>query len=116
MKNRVLTSLVVKEFCQVLRDKRVLAVLVVPPAIQLLAYGMALSPAVNNLRLGVVDFVNSPQSRELVAQLVSNHVFDIVPSGRTVKQLYSRVDSGDLEVGLVVPPEFSRQLAAKQTA
>ena len=48
-------ALVVKEFAQIRRDRRLVMSLIVPPVLQLTLFGFALSPTVSNLRLGVVD-------------------------------------------------------------
>src|ERR1700739_3416492 len=104
MFNRVTRSLISKELRQILRNKQILAMLLVTPTLQMLAYGLALNPDVKDLALGVVDFAATPDSRELVAALVENHVFDLKPSGGSVDELYKRVDDGKVDAGLVIPP------------
>jgi hypothetical protein len=49
--------------------------LIVPPVLQLMLFGFALSATVTNLRLGVVDESKSPESRELVARLIESKSF-----------------------------------------
>lgn len=116
MATRVLWSLIDKELRQILRNKQILVMLFLTPTLQMLAYGLALNPDVKDLSLGVIDFARTPDSRELVANLVSNHVFDMQRSGETVAELYHRVDTGELDAGMVIPPEFRRQIARGQTA
>lgn len=105
-----------KEFLQLLRNKQLLVILVITPMVQLLAYGLALSPEVKNLRLGVVDYANSPASRDLVAELVSNRVFELTESGRDEQALSMKVRNGELEAGLVIPPDFTRKIKEKEPA
>ena len=48
-------ALIRKEFNQIRRDRRLASSLILPPTVQLLLFGFALSANVSNLRLGVVD-------------------------------------------------------------
>ena len=48
-------ALILKEFRQILRDRRLAISLILPPTLQLLLFGFALNATVSNLRLGVVD-------------------------------------------------------------
>ncbi len=57
-----LRALIRKELQQILRDKRLLIVLVIPPTLQVLLFGFALSAQVSNLRLGVLDDSRTPRA------------------------------------------------------
>ncbi len=114
--NRVLLSLILKEIRQILRNRQILAMLFITPTLQMLAYGLALNPDVKDIGLGVVDQAQTKTSRELVYQLVCNKVFDLKTSGVDVHNLYDRVDTGDIDAGVVIPPEFARLVAGGQTA
>src|ERR1700722_19975626 len=72
-----LLALMVKETRQILRDKQQLFLLTFPPVVQVCLYGFALSPDVQDLRLGVDDECKTYKSRELVSALVENRVFKI---------------------------------------
>ena len=60
-------ALIRKEFRQIRRDRRLAISLILPPTLQLLLFGFALSATVTNIRLGVVDDSRTPESRELIA-------------------------------------------------
>jgi ABC-2 type transport system permease protein len=107
-------ALVRKELHQILRNKQLLIILIIPPTLQLLIYGFALNPDVHHLKLGVVDYARTADSRELVAALTENQVFDLDASLLSEKTLATHVETGQLTAGLVIPPEFSRNLAAGQ--
>ena len=53
--NQRFRALVGKEFNQIRRDRRLMISLILPPILQLTLFGFALSAAVTNVRLGVVD-------------------------------------------------------------
>lgn len=114
-------ALAVKEISQILRNKQLIFILVFPPTIQLLIFGLALNPDVQNLRLGVVDHSNTPISRELVAALTANGVFKVERqqfpgwenrSPTTDRSLGEQVRRGEITAGLIIPPEFNRDLKA----
>lgn len=103
-------ALIIKELRQIMRDKQLIFLLFFMPLLQLFLYGFALSPDVEHLRLGVIDHAASPISREVVAAMVENGVFDLTESGGTEATLAKNVRDGNLEAGLIVPPEFEREI------
>jgi ABC-2 type transport system permease protein len=109
-------ALVQKEIRQILRNKQLIIMLIVPPTLQLLLYGFALNPEIHHLSLGVMDYANVPESRELVAALSENQTFIVQEYATSEAQLSRQVEQGKLTVGLVIPPEFRRQLAQGKTA
>src|ERR1700685_3854362 len=68
-------ALILKEFRQILRDRRLAISLILPPTLQLLLFGFALNATVSNLRLGVVDDSRTPESRELIADMTESKSF-----------------------------------------
>jgi ABC-2 type transport system permease protein len=105
---RQIRALIVKELRQIMRDKQLIFLLFFMPVLQLFLYGFALSPEVEHLRLGVIDHSASPLSREVVAALVENGVFDLTDSGGTATTLSKNVEDGNLEAGLIIPPDLER--------
>jgi ABC-2 type transport system permease protein len=109
-------ALVQKEIRQIMRNKQLIILLIVPPTVQLLLYGFALNPEINHLSLGVMDYANVPESRELVAALSENQTFIVKSYATSEAQLSRQVEQGKLTVGLIIPPEFRRQLTQGKTA
>jgi len=101
-------ALVIKELRQIMRDRQLIFLLFFMPVLQLFLYGFALSPEVEHLRLGVIDNASSPISRQIVAALVNNGVFDLNPSGGTQATLSKKVEDGRLEAGIIMPPNLER--------
>ncbi|MBD2139138.1 ABC transporter permease [Anabaena sp. FACHB-1237] len=106
-------ALVQKEINQTLRNKQLIFLLIIPPTIQLLLYGFVLNPDVHNLRLGVIDYANVTVSRELISSMTSNQIFTLASVANSEKELSRQVQEGKLDVGVIIPPEFPRQLAKK---
>ena len=59
-------ALVQKEFRQIRRDRRLAISLILPPTLQLLLFGFALSSTVTKIRLGVVDGSRTPERLPLM--------------------------------------------------
>ncbi|MBE9067228.1 ABC transporter permease [Leptolyngbya cf. ectocarpi LEGE 11479] len=109
-------ALAIKEVQQIFRDKKLLFMLVFPPTVQLLLYGLILNPDVQYLKMGVVDQVNVGASRELVAALTENDVFVADRYSASQQTLGEQVRRGDITLGVVFPPEFNRNLAQGKPA
>jgi ABC-2 type transport system permease protein len=109
-------ALVVKEVQQILKNKQLIFLLTFPPTIQLLVFGLSLSPDVDRLSLGVVDDARTRESRELVAALTVNQIFVVQSAPNNQQELEQQVKNGEITAGLVIPPDFNRDLAAEKTA
>ena len=109
-------TLAIKEVQQILRDKKLLFMLVFPPTVQLLLYGLILNPDVQYLKMGIVDQANVTASRELIAAFTENQVFVADYYSASQQTLGEQVRQGDITVGVVFPPEFNRQLAQNKPA
>jgi ABC-2 type transport system permease protein len=103
-------ALILKEFRQILRDKRLAISLILPPTLQLLLFGFALNATVTNLRLGVVDDSRTPESRELVATMTESRAFRGAGTYFNVNDMGKKIADGDLDAGLVIPYDFARDL------
>jgi ABC-2 type transport system permease protein len=105
-----LRALIRKEFAQIRRDRRLAMSLVVPPTLQLLLLGFALSATVTGLKLGAVDDSRSPESRELIAALGESKSFRLVSYYSSVTELGDAISRGKVEAGVVIPYDFVRDL------
>ncbi|MGA2591803.1 MAG: ABC transporter permease [Bryobacteraceae bacterium] len=103
-------ALIRKEFAQIRRDKRLAVSLIVPPTLQLLLFGFALDSTVSHLRLGVIDWSQTPESREMVSTLTESKSFRVGGSYASVQDLEGAISRGKLDAGIVVPYEFARDL------
>jgi ABC-2 type transport system permease protein len=111
-----LWALCVKETKEILRNKFLLFLILIPPTLQLLVLGAALDPQVRNLTLATVDHSNTKESRDLVAGLTASGVF---PSNTYIADedlLGRQLDSGHLNVGLVIPATFTTDLDSGRSA
>jgi ABC-2 type transport system permease protein len=105
-----LAALIGKEFSQIRRDRRLAISLIVPPTLQLLLFGFALNATVDNLRLGVVDFDQSPESRDLIAAMTQSGAFQMSAAYVSSDQLGDGISHNKVDAGLVIPPDFAKDL------
>jgi len=105
-----LRALVKKEFAQIRRDKRLAVSLIVPPTLQILLFGFALDSTVSNLRLGVIDWSRTPESREMISTLTESKSFRLGGDYASVQDLQTAIGRGKLDAGIVVPYQFAHDL------
>jgi ABC-2 type transport system permease protein len=109
MKWHRLRTLLRREVRATLRDPFTMSVLVMVPLGALLAFGFVLSTEVQHLPLGVLDVDQSTASRQLVADLAASGSF--APRTVATREALGRaLVAGEVNVGLIVPPGFERDL------
>lgn len=108
--NHRVCALISKEFAQIRRDRRLAVSLILPPTLQLLLLGFALSATVTDLKLGAVDDSRSQESRELIATLGESKSFRLVSYYASVAQLGNAISRGEIEAGVVIPYDYARDL------
>jgi ABC-2 type transport system permease protein len=116
MNIRRILHLVRKELLQLRRDPQMLRIVFISPIFQLFIFGYAVTTDVKHVATALLDQDRSVQSRELAERFVRSGYFDIErrPSGPAeVDQL---LDSGQVQVALVIPRGFAADLAADRTA
>lgn len=109
-------ALMQKEINQILHSKQLIFLLLFPPTIQLLIFGFALSPDVKYLKLGVVDYAQTYESRELVSALTVNDIFQLATYSLDEAELAQQVERGAINTGLIIPPDFNRNLSDSDPA
>jgi drug efflux transport system permease protein len=111
-----LGALMRKEFNQIRRDRRLAMSLIVPPTLQLLLFGFALSADVSNLRLGIIDESRTPESRELIAAFTESKSFRAGGMFVDFRDLEAVINRSSLDAGLVIPYDFADRLHRRSPA
>jgi ABC-2 type transport system permease protein len=105
-------SIVVKEFIQIRRDPRTLAIVLALPVMQLVLFGYAINTTVDHIATVVLDQAHDAQSRRFLSTFFNTGYFDLVDQVSNLEQLRQSIDAGSARVGIVVPPQFSHDLVA----
>ena len=112
--NQRISALLKKELNQIRRDRRLALSLVVPPVLQLLLFGFALSATVENVQLGIVDESKTQESRELISALTESRSFESAGYYLSVDELGEALSRGALNAGVVIPYDFARDLQRRR--
>src|SRR5689334_10631704 len=99
-----------KEFLQVRRDARTLAVLFLVPTLLMLFVGFAVNFDVTHIKLAVLDDDNSNQSRELIRSFTNSDYFDYSYKVHSQKEIDDLLDDGKVAVGMIIPQKFSDRI------
>lgn len=100
-----------KEFRQIARDSRTLAILLFVPAFFLLLFGYALSWDIRDVSVAIDDRDRSSQSRALVAAFVRSGYFAPVATIRSQDQLEELMNRNAIRAAIVIPSGYARDLA-----
>ncbi len=113
---RRLAAIIIKEFIQLVRDRRTLAMALLMPVIQLLLFGYAITTDVEHLPTVVVDYSRSQESRALIERFVNSRYFRIQGYVGALDEVQRQIDHGTARVGIVIPPDFADDLQAGRQA
>ena len=110
--NSRLISIIRKEFIQLFRDKRLLALILILPLMELFLLGYAATNEVRDVPMVVYDQSLSAESRELLDAYRAADYFALKYSAASDSELRELVENGKAGVGMIIPPDFAAQLHA----
>jgi len=116
MFNPRLISLIRKEFIQILRDPRTLALTFAMPVAQLFLLGYAATNDVRNVPLVVFDQDKSPSSRALLDAYRAADYFRLEYDVNSESDLRRLIDRGSARAGLTIPPGYGDLITGGRTA
>ncbi|WP_082111843.1 ABC transporter permease [Shouchella clausii] len=106
-----LQAIVRKEFIQIKKDPASLAIALVLPVLLLVLLGYAMNDDVESVHLSILDQSQTAESRELIDRLTSQGDFTIMSYEHNVSMLEHLLDKGDIHAGLIIPADYSKELA-----
>ncbi|MFC1745224.1 ABC transporter permease [Candidatus Riflebacteria bacterium] len=109
-------QMLIKEFIQILRDKRMKAVIFVIPVIQLFIFAHAATLDLKVVMTAVYDQDNSSSSRELTKRLEKSGYFVISHYLKNEKEGQHFIDAGRVDVWLTFPPDFENKILQGNSA
>jgi ABC-2 type transport system permease protein len=113
---RVLAHVIVKEFLQIRRDKRMIPIIFVAPVVQIFLFGFAVNTDVSDVPTVFVDLDRSSASRDLVSRFVRSGYFRSVGTGERAGDVDRWLTTGRAQLGVVVDQGFGAALASGRTA
>jgi len=110
-----ISSIIRKEFIQISRDPRTLAVTFIMPIMLLFLLGYAATNDVRNVPLAVFDQSASPQSRALLDAFRTTGYFSLAFEAASERELALLLDGGQAKTGLIIPADYGDKVARGQT-
>jgi ABC-2 type transport system permease protein len=108
-----LVSIIRKEFIQILRDPRTLAIILIIPIMQLFLLGYAATSDVRNVPLAVLDQNRTQASRELLDAFRAADYFKIAYSVESEAELRTLIEAGEARAAIIIPPDYDQRLLDK---
>ncbi len=103
-----------KEFRHLWRDRRLLAIVLALPIMQLLLFSYAISFDVKDIPTVMIDQDRTSMSRHYVSTYTSSGFFDVVGQTSKVNDVDGIFARGEASVAVVVPAGFGEDLAAER--
>ena len=116
MNLRRVKAISAKEFIQIMRDPRSLALAVVIPVVLLVLFGFALTLDVDNVPLAIWNQDGSKTSRDFILNFRNSRYFKIVGYYDNYRELQKMLDYSRVMMAMVIPKDFSRLLDSAQAA
>ncbi len=116
MNIRRVFAMAYKETLQIWRDPRSLAIALLMPLMQMTLLGYGVSLDIKHVPVCVYDQQNNQQSRGIIDRFVSSGWFAISHTLTRQSGIRRAMDRGECIAAIVIPANFSRQLAATGSA
>jgi len=113
---RRLKEMLIKEFIQIFRDPRTRFIIFLPPIIQLLVFGYAVTTDVKDAATAIYDQDNSVASRELVSRFIRSRYFKVKQYIQQEEQIRWLIDHSRIKAVLQINKGFENDLRSGRTA
>ena len=109
--NSRLFSIIRKEFIQIFRDVRTLAMILVIPIMQLFLLGYSATNDVRNIPLAVLDRSRSPESRALLDAYRAADYFKIAFNVESESEIEELISRGEARAAVIIPPDYAQRVS-----
>jgi ABC-2 type transport system permease protein len=109
------TAIFRKELTQMLRDRAMVMFALAVPVFELVLFGV-IDMNAKHIPTIVFDQSNSQESRLLIDQFENTNLLDIVRYAHSRAELQRAIVAGHAQVAVEIPPDYSRNLAARKQA
>jgi ABC-2 type transport system permease protein len=99
-----------KEVRHILRDPRSLIIAILMPILMTLLYGYAINLDIKNIKIAVLDYDRSPESRALIEKIYSSRYFSRPEMAPPLDDPEKILRAGEATSILTIPPDFGRAL------
>ncbi len=111
-----LLALIIKELLAAFRDPRARLALILPPVLQFFLFAFAATLEISNVPIGVLNHDWGTASTQLMARFERASAFSEIRRYGSVAEAQAAIDRQDVMVVVQIGQDFSRALAAGETA
>lgn len=109
-------ELVRKEFIQLFSDKRNRAIMFIFPFIQMMIFGYVVNYDISNIRVAVLDYSKTYESRKLADSFTGSNIFHIINNVADERQMAQLLLQGKIDMGIKISQDFASIIRKGQTA
>ncbi len=105
-----------KEIYHIWRDPRTLGLILLLPALLLILLGYGISGESAEVPMAVADLSKTDASRSYIQNYTASQDFKVTYDALSEADILSLIDSGQVQVGLLIPEDFGRNMDTGETA
>lgn len=109
-------ELVRKEFIQLFSDRRNRALIFLMPFIQMLIFGYVVNYDIKNVRMAILDYSKTYESRSLINSFTGSNIFHITNTVANESQMTELLLRQKIDVGIKISNDFASVIREGQTA
>ena len=114
--NRILLSIMRKEFIHILRDPQTLVIAILMPVMMLFLYGYAINLEMKQIDVGIADLSSTPQSRQIIEKFASNDFFNITVVNPAYKDYEELFKYRKVRALLIIPEDYAKKIELNKQA
>lgn len=114
MKIRIM-AVAKKEVLQLLRDRRIIPMVLLVPILQVILFGYVVAAEIKNINFAVLDWDRTSESRQIVSKIEHSNYFINYGQVENYQALEKLLDAGEIKIGLVIMSGFKRQMLRNET-
>jgi len=112
----LILNFIKKEFLQFKRDKRMFAVILIAPVVQLIFLGYAATLDVKDVKTVVWDQDKSSTSREFLEKYERSGYFTLQYHVSSYNEITDLLDNGDVIMAIIIPTDFEKDVRSGRTS
>ena len=111
---RTVRAIMRREFTDVLRDRRSLVLTFLYPISMLIMYGYGIRYDVDNVPLTILDYDQTPESRDLAQQMIRSGYFRLVRWAVSERDVEHDLTTDASKAAVIIPVDFAERIRAGQ--
>src|SRR5437763_127575 len=113
---RTMRAIMRREFIDVRRDRRSLILTFLYPISMLIMYGYGIRYDVDHVPLTILDYDETPESRDLAQQMIRSGYFELVRWARDQRDVDHDLTRDASKAAVIIPVDFAARIHAGEPA